>query len=270
MLICQITDLHITPKGAPLLGQIETADYLRKAVDHVNRLDPRPDVVLVSGDLTDKGSAPEYDHLRELLAGLAMPFYLIPGNHDARGSLRAAFPDHAYLGAGDGFVNYVIEDWPVRLVALDSTIPGKPGGEMCPDRLAWLDATLAAAPDRPTIVFMHHPPFKTAVAHMDAMGLEGGPAMEAVIRRHPQVERVLCGHLHRPIQMRFGGSIASTAPSTAHQVVLDLTVPGHSSAWNREPAAVQLHLFLPGMGIVSHTSYIGDFGPREAFRMKAA
>ena len=72
------------------------------------------------------------------------------------------------------------------------------------------------------MIFMHHPPFKTAIEYMDGIGLEGADAMAEVVRRHPQVERVVCGHLHRSIQSRWAGTVAMTAPATAHQVDLDI------------------------------------------------
>jgi Icc protein len=96
---------------------------------------------------------------------------------------------------------------------------------------------------------------------MDKLGLQGGPALAAVIARHPQVERVLCGHLHRPIEFRFAGTIASTCPSPAHQVALDLD-PDAPSAFRMEPPGFQLHAWREGVGVVSHTAVIGNFaGP---------
>ena len=108
---------------------------------------------------------------------------------------------------------------------------------------------------------MHHPPFETLIGHMDEIGLEGSAALAKIIARHPQVERILCGHLHRPIQFRFAGTIASTCPSPAHQVALDLA-PDAASQFKMEPPAFQLHAWKKGLGVVSHTAYIGDFaGP---------
>jgi len=152
-----------------------------------------------------------------------------------------------------------------RIVAIDTVIPGEGGGKLDDERLAWLDRTLASDAAKPTIVVMHHPPFPTLIGHMDRIGLEGSEALAAVIARHPQVERVLCGHLHRPIQYRFAGTIASTSPSPAHQVALDLS-PSAPSRFKMEPPGFQLHAWRKGMGVVSHTAYIGDFaGPYPFF-----
>ncbi len=260
MLIAQITDTHIKPEGELAYGRVDTAPYLARAVDHLLALKPRPDVVLATGDLVDGGRLEEYRRLRELLAPLTMPFYLIPGNHDERGALAAAFPDHAYLPRGGEFMQYVVESYPVRLIALDTLVPGQVGGLLCAERLGWLAARLAEAPERPTVIFMHHPPFVTGIAQMDEHGLANAGEFAAVVGRHRHVQRIVCGHLHRPIQALVGGTLATTAPSTAHQVALDFE--HEPLAFTMEPPACQLHVWSPGTGLITHTSYIGQFdGP---------
>jgi 3',5'-cyclic AMP phosphodiesterase CpdA len=224
LLACQISDLHVKAPGRLSYRVVDCAAMLARCVAEILRLPQRPDLVVATGDLTDSGRAEEYAHLRELLAPLPMPVYLIPGNHDERGALRAAFPEHD-------------------------------------KRLAWLERILSLKRGKPTLLIMHHPPFPTLIGHMDQIGLAGSDALARVIERHPQVERVLCGHLHRPIQFRFAGTIASTCPSPAHQVALDLA-PDAASAFRMEPPAFQLHAWRQGVGVVSHTAYIGDFaGP---------
>lgn len=260
-LLCQISDLHIKAPGELSYRVVDCAAMLGRCVNAVLRLPQRPDAMVITGDLVDRGRPEEYAHLRQLLAPLPMPYYLLPGNHDERSALRAAFADHAYLRQWKPHVQYAIDEWPVRIVAIDTVIPGEDGGRLDEERLAWLDRTLAAERQKPTVVLMHHPPFPTLIGHMDEIGLEGSDALAQVIARHPQVERVLCGHLHRPIQYRFAGTIASTSPSPAHQVALDLS-PDGPSHFRMEPPAFQLHAWRKGMGVVSHTAYIGDFaGP---------
>ncbi len=261
MLICQISDLHIKTPGKLSYGVVDTSGMLQRCVEHIQALKTKPDIVVATGDLTDFGRPAEYAHLRELLAPLAVPLYLIPGNHDHRENMVAAFPDHAYLTQMRPFIQYAIEDLPMRILALDTVIPEKSGGELCDQRLAWLKEKLAAAPDRPTIIIMHHPPFKTFIGHMDRIGLANSEALKSIVSQHPQVERILCGHLHRPIQVRWAGTLASTTPSPAHQVALDLTddAPSH---FVMEPPGYQLHKWHPESGLVSHTAFIGKFdGP---------
>ena len=260
-LLAQVSDMHIKAGGKLSYRVVDTEASLARCVARLNSLPQRPDAVLFTGDLTDFGRPEEYENLRRLLAPLAMPVFLMPGNHDEPANLRAAFPSHAYLRQGERFVDYAIDDFPLRIVALDSTVPREGGGAIRDSQLAWLDATLAAAPRKPTIVALHHPPFATGIGHMDRQGLASPAALESVIARHPQVERVVAGHLHRNIVARFGGTIASTAPSPSHQVALDLADDA-ASRFVMEPPGFQLHLWREGGGVVSHTAAIGDFaGP---------
>ena len=261
MLIAQLTDTHIKPAGRLAYRRVDTGAYLRRAVAQVAGLAPRPDVVLVTGDLVDAGLPEEYALLRSILEDLPRPYYVIPGNHDERKALAAGFRDHAYLPRDGEFLHYVIDEHELRLIGLDTIVPGAPGGEMCAERTAWLAARLAEAPDRPTILFMHHPPFATGIGHMDAMRLADEARLAAVVRRHPQIVRVLCGHVHRAIQAPFAGTTASIAPSTAHQVALDLR-PHGPSAFVLEPPGFQLHLYDARVGLITHTAAIGAYdGP---------
>ncbi|HEX7006946.1 MAG TPA: phosphodiesterase [Alphaproteobacteria bacterium] len=262
MLIAQISDLHVRGDHSLANSRVPTNAALEACVAHLNALDPRPDVVLATGDLTDFGTDEDFAVLRALLAPLAMPVFMIPGNHDDRAALRRAFPEARHLAAEPDWIQYTIEDWPVRLIALDTVVPGQSHGALCAGRLAWLDARLAEQPERSTVIFMHHPPFKTGIAHMDDIKLvEGEEALGAIVRRNPQVERVLCGHVHRPIHVRWRGTIASIGPSPAHQVMLDLR-PDGPAVFKLEPPACQLHLWRPDQGLISHLSVIGDYpGP---------
>jgi 3',5'-cyclic AMP phosphodiesterase CpdA len=266
MLIAQITDLHVVASNQFYFGRVAAHAQLQQAIAHINALTPRPDVVLASGDLTDHGTAEEYAVLRDLLRALIPPVYLIPGNHDHRDVFLEAFADHAYLPRpGAPFAQYAIEEHPVRLIGLDTTIPGRGQGLLCAERLAWLDQTLCAAPHRPTLIFMHHPPFRTGLRVADALGLYGGRQMEAIVVRHHQVKLVACGHVHRSIQVAWGGTMACTIPSTTSvQAALDLREAIRTNAVI-EPPAVQLHLFDPGYGLISHLSYVG--GDPEIFNI---
>jgi 3',5'-cyclic-AMP phosphodiesterase len=257
MLVAHITDTHIATPGKLPYGAVDTASSLKRAVAALGRVLPSPDVTVITGDLVDGGNPEEYAYLRTLLAPLRMPIFVIPGNHDARGPLRDAFITEGYFPR-QGFLNYVVEDFPLRIVGLDTLVPGENGGALCNDRLRWIDDTLATAPGRPTLILMHHPPFATGIVPMDRMGLAGGADFAEIIRRHPQVERICCGHVHRPIDRRFAGTIAGTAPSTAHQVALDLR-PEEPLGFVFEPPGYQLHLWGEATGLVTHTAVIGEW-----------
>jgi 3',5'-cyclic AMP phosphodiesterase CpdA len=255
LLIAQITDTHVRPYAKPCYGRVETNALLRQAVRALVELRPRPDVVLATGDLVDRGTVEEYEILRDLLAPLSMPVYLIPGNHDDRANLRTVF-EHAHLRQDDRFLHYVVEDHPVRLIGLDTLVPGRPEGELCEQRLAWLAARLAEAPERPTVLFMHHPPFASGLGHMDRYDCGGAEALGGLVRGHPRIERVLCGHQHRSVQVRWHGTLASIAPSTAHQMTFD-TSAGAPLAFVMEPPGFHLHLWREGTGLVTHQLYVG-------------
>lgn len=222
--------------------------------------------MLATGDLTDFGRPEEYRYLRELLAPLTMPVYCIPGNHDDRDAFKAAFADRIWLPKGE-FVQYVVEDHLLRLIALDTVVPMESGGVLCKKRLDWLDARLAEAPDRPTLILMHHPPFLTGIEHMDKIGLADADAFGCVVARHRQIRKIVCGHLHRAIDTHWYGTAVSTCPSPAHQVALDLR-PGGPSAFMMEPPGFQLH-WWNGAQLVTHTAFIGEFdGPYPFFHGK--
>ena len=260
-LLAQVTDMHIKAGGKLSYKVVDTEASLARCVRQILALPQVPDAVLFTGDLTDFGKREEYENLARLVAPLTMPVYLMPGNHDDPETMREMFPSHRYLRQRTGKLDYVIDEFPVRIVALDSTIPQKSPGLLTKAQLAWLDDTLGAGRERPTIVALHHPPFWTGIGHMDEQPLTNPDDLAAVISRHPQVERVIAGHLHRPIVARFAGTIASTSPSPSHQVALDLADDA-ASRFVMEPPGFQLHLWREGIGVVSHTAAIGEFaGP---------
>ena len=258
MLIAQISDMHVKPAGELLYGTIDTYGMLAAALADIAALDPRPDLVVASGDLVADGMPAEYAALRALFDELPLPYFLLPGNHDIRDTLRDAFPEQPWDRKGE-FLQYAVEDYPLRLIALDTVVPGAPGGRLCDGRLGWLAARLDEAPDRPTAIFMHHPPFVTGIEYMDGMVLENPAGLADVLASRGQVARILCGHLHRPIQTMLGHIPVSVAPSTCFQIQLKLKdSPG--IALTREPPAYQLHLWRPESGLVTHTAYVGDYG----------
>lgn len=219
-LVAQLSDPHI---GGDWGGEDPVAG-LRGVVDDVRRQPDQPDVLLVTGDLTDHGTAGEYATVRELLEPVGVPVYVIPGNHDDRAALRAAF---GLPGTGAEPVQYAVDLGPLRLACIDTTIPGRAPGALDAARLDWLDAELARAPEQPTLLAMHHPPIATGVVPWDAIGLPAGDraALAAVLARHPQVRRVVAGHVHQVITGSLAQRPVLTIPSTYVQARLDFTSP---------------------------------------------
>ena len=262
MLIAQITDLHVRPCGLAANRVVETNMMTERAIDAVIALRPRPDVVLITGDLTDRGLVEEYQQLKIMLGRLDIPFFMILGNHDRRENFRRVFSDCRGVAEDAQFVHFVIDDYPVRLIGLDTLVPGKGEGALCARRLAFLERALARERDKPTVIFLHHPPFDCGIAHMDRIRLlEGAERLAEIVRPYRNIERILCGHHHRAIETRFAGTICSISPGVAHQVTFDITEDGPASLVF-EPPAYQLHRFRPETGIVSHTVYVERYpGP---------
>jgi len=264
--IAQISDLHIKSPGALAYGRVDTAQALERCVAALNEFRPRPDLVVISGDLADTPTAEEYEHLKRLLAQLELPFVGIPGNHDSRELMRAALPQ-AYAFAS-GPLNQKVEIGGLDLVLLDSSVPGKPHGDLDAATLQWLEATLASSADRPALLFLHHPPFKTGIWHMDRQNLLNAADLAPIVRRHPRVQLIATGHVHRATLAMFAGVPATICPAPNHAVDLDLEHLREPS-FKVEPPAFHLHNWFPGEGfgsVVTHQIPIGDFdGPHPFF-----
>jgi 3',5'-cyclic AMP phosphodiesterase CpdA len=243
-------------------------------VAHILAQPQRPDAIVLTGDLVDTGAPEEYAHLRAVLAPLdaaGIRMLAVLGNHDARDAAREAFADWLApipVAAQDpNAFQYWADIGNVRLIVLDTLDTGHPGGRLGVQRLDWLADTLAHETQRPTVIAMHHPPFATGIHHMDVQSLaeDDIAPFAQIVRAAGNVERIICGHLHRSIDVRFAGTVASTCPSPAHQVALDLDQDGEPG-FVMEPPAYKVHAWAPGQGLVSHLAYVGKFdGPHPFF-----
>jgi len=265
--IAQISDLHIKQEGQLAYGRVDTAQALVRCVAALNGFDPVPDFVVISGDLADTPTSDEYRHLKQLLLPLKLPFAGVPGNHDSRELMRAAFPDQSYA-MPSGALNQRIELGELDLLLLDSSVPKKPHGELDEHTLQWLETSLAASDVRPALLFMHHPPFETGIWHMDRQNLCNPGDLAAIVRRHPRVRLIATGHVHRATLTTFEDRACTICPAPNHAVDLDL---GHlrEPSFKVEPPAFHLHAWFPGEGfgsVVTHQVPIGEFdGPRPFF-----
>src|SRR5262245_24681790 len=237
-LLAQLSDPHI---GATWTDA-DPADRLEAVVEAVRP--HAPDAVLVTGDIADHAYPREYGLARELLQQIGAPVYALPGNHDDRAALRAAFDI-----PGDGPVHYAVDLGPLRLVVLDSTVPGEDRGELDPARLEWLDGALDG---KPAVVALHPPPLVLGIPPWDAIGIavQEQAALAAVLERHPRVEAVVGGHTHRAIAGELAGRVVLSVPSTYVEARLDFDADA-IVVDSDEPAAFALHAFVDGR-LVSH------------------
>lgn len=243
-LLVQLSDFHIGAgwaDGDPVAG-------VAAAVESVRAIAPRPDALLVSGDLADAAADAEYERVRELLAPLGTAAHVLPGNHDDRAALRRHF---GLPGAGAEPVCFAADLGPLRLVVLDSTIPGEDAGALDGGRLDWLERELAAAPEQPTLIALHHPPLVTGIPAWDAIGLAAADrrGLGEVVAGHPQVRRIVAGHVHRTIAGEVGGRPVLAVPSTYVQGRLDFGATELRLA--AEPAGFAVHAVLDGE-VTSH------------------
>jgi 3',5'-cyclic AMP phosphodiesterase CpdA len=243
-LLVQLSDPHIGAEWAAS----DPAASLEAAIDAVRALGASPDAVLVSGDLAEHAADKEYEQVRALLGQIDAPSYVLPGNHDDRDALHRHF---GVPGAGGEPVQYAVDLGPLRLVVVDSTIPGEDGGELDDGRLSWLEETLAATPDVPTVVAMHHPPFTIGIAPWDAIALRPSDREKLgdILARHEHVERVLVGHVHRAISTQLGGRPVLSVPSTYIQGLLDFSAT--ELALSDDPPGFAVHALVDGK-LVSH------------------
>jgi 3',5'-cyclic AMP phosphodiesterase CpdA len=245
MLIAQISDTHILARASDHFAAQWRADCLSRCIADINQ--QRPDAVIFTGDTVQHGQAEEYVYLRELLAPLGAPLYLVPGNRDDSSALRAAFCDNPNLPRTGDFLHYSVEDLALRLIAIDSTSPGERMGVFCPARQAWLEAMLSKRPKRSTLLFIHHPPFDVDDHYVGGYRRpEEAAALADIVSRHSQVVGLLCGHVHWPVERHWAGTQARIMPSVA----VDLR-KGIDETEAREEPIYLLHRVSGETGLVS-------------------
>ncbi len=259
--IIQISDPHIVPKGQLAYGHVNTSGALRACVETINRILPDigpVDLAIVTGDLTDFGTAEEYQIFREIMEPLLIPYRAIPGNHDDVSAMRACFSDQPWMPIS-GPINWAAELEDMALVGLDSSVSGKAHGHLTDETLDYLQETLGSLSNKPVLVAFHHPPILTGIEKMDIQNLIESKKLRAVISDYQGELRLVCGHIHRNIVRNFEGVICQIAPGTSHAVTLDMR-QGVPNCLTKEPGAFLLHEMRDG--ILTHSIPIGQFdGP---------
>ncbi len=217
MIIAQLSDTHLLAPGDDDRLGAGRSENLRRCVQDINALEPQPDVVLHTGDMTQHGRGVEFGHARGILSALTAPLLVTPGNRDGREGLARAFAGESWFPANREFIQYAVDSFPLRLICVDSLDSKTNQGDFCAARLQALNTLLHAAPNRPTVLFLHHPPFEITGLRDPLQYRRRGAVTElaAVLAHHPQVMRIFCGHAHRHRSASVSGVPASTVPSIA-------------------------------------------------------
>lgn len=252
MLMAQVTDIHLG------FDPDNPDEFNRKRFDQaikaICEMTPQPDLLLATGDLVDRGDQASYQRLESALSAVPFPVYMCLGNHDLRGPFLKQFPDTPTV---DGFVQYEIDDGPLRLLFLDTLEEGRHGGAFCDTRAAWLSARLAEKSDKPTVLVLHHPPVESGIDWMNTHPDEPWVKRLAdTVAGHSQVKGMITGHLHRNISTWWRDISLSICASTAPQVALDLKpidpeFPDGRNMIVADPPAIALH-WWNGRQLISH------------------
>ncbi len=265
MFFAQISDSHVTVPGKPACGVAPTDENLARCVTFLNGLTPRPELVIMTGDIINDGGLPQAREAARILASLEPPLYIVAGNHDERSALNEAFSARVCPVMEAGFIQYVFQAGRLRFIVLDSTAPGRPGGILCRQRLDWLAARLAEDSQTPTVLVLHHPPLKFGVLETDEDGFEGADGLAEILHGHDHVIRILCGHIHLCATGVFAGVPVTAAPSASGmRLHLDLTMTD-PSAFHLDDPAFLVHKWTEESGLITHLVHARDEEPMHLF-----
>lgn len=221
--ILHVSDTHLLAGNVPLGGHYDTAANLRRTLAAVESLGIRPDAIVFTGDLTDLGEPDAYRALREMIEPVAerlgAPVIWVAGNHDERPALRHDLLD---LPPSEDPVTGVWDLGGLRVVALDTTVPGWHHGDLDDTQLTWLRDVLATPAPLGTIVAMHHPPLPSHIPLFDILELRDQGRLAAVLTGS-DVRAILAGHLHYSTSGTFAGIPVSVAAATCY--TMDLARP---------------------------------------------
>ncbi len=251
MIIAQISDTHIALATRDADQRIE--DFER-TIAAINALDPAPDVIVHTGDIVHNGRQDEYAQAVAILATADAPVYVLAGNKDSRANLHAAFLACGYLAPDSEFIDYAVEDFPVRLIVVDTLNAGSNKGDFCPERARRLIGLIDAEPTKPIAIFAHHPPFAVPVGP-DPLNFET-PEMMARLRQAVQhsgrVVASFSGHVHRAATGHVGNIPATVVPCIATTLR-----KGEYPAHMKRRPVYHLHRFDPLWGFVTETRIVG-------------
>lgn len=242
MLIAQIADTHISQPDLNEPRTLERINALKDFVVHIGGRGEKPDLILHTADVSQNGLPEEYAIVKSIMDAVDIPVFFAVGNRDHGENLIEGLKG---LGGGklvDGFLIYSIDDFPVRLIAMDTQNRQSRIGTTCSVRLSILEELLKEQPDTPTAIFMHHPPFEVPTSkypfQFDDPAL--ADAFLQLIARHKQVVHLFCGHMHRQFSVELATCNATVTPS----LPIDNRLGEFEEGLNERPL-FQLHHWNP-------------------------
>jgi len=270
MIIAQLTDLHIGFDGKDQICQ--NSLRLERVLRDIKAMLRQPDLIIFTGDLVEESQNWAYKKLKSNLINLNIPYYFAMGNHDDREMFSNVFPEASF---NNGFLQYSLDNYPLRIIVLDTLEPNRHGGNFCEARENWLSKKLAEKPDQPTLIAMHHPPIDTAIGWMTAK--KNDPWVQKlakIILEYPNVVQIISGHIHRSIFKEFAGTQVSVSSAVAPQVKLDLAdidpdIPDDRILFINEPPAYCLHHW-DGHHLTTHNAMSSEGQPILRFDQKHA
>lgn len=222
MKIIQISDFHLRGDGRLAFHKADTIAALNSTIQYFCNLKEYelPEFFVVTGDLADGGTKEGYEIIREKIHLLPRPCYIVPGNHDKRDFFLDMFPQETPVEEHiKPYICYTLEHMPIRTIVIDTSKPSCHSGGLSDKVADWLESKLMEYPDKPTLVFTHHPPFKTGLPAMDE-GFDNAERLAEILKKHHHV-RLCCGHMHTPIFTNWKGISCVTCPSISMQIEVD-------------------------------------------------
>ncbi len=252
MRIVQISDLNIGAKGDENPAAKKMAENLQLTIANVNQLTPKPDLVLINGNITNDGSPESAAHARELLDTFEMPYKLVCGPQDDRRTTLGVF-EHACANEVGGVVSYMVEGFDLRIIGLDSLGHNGTGGHICQKRLNWVNERLAENQTKPTLIFMHHPPMKLGMQAADAEGFNNADVFGQLVQHYSHIKAIFSGHVNFASHTCWNETVVSTAPSMGMESALDTMETGEAVSG---APAYNIHHYTEFGDLVSRTVYL--------------
>lgn len=232
MKFIHLTDPHLVAPGQ-LLHTLDPLARFELCIESINEREDDAEMVVITGDLADKGQVDAYRALAEALRRLVLPYHLLIGNHDHRRTFLSVFGD-AWEDA-NGFVQGAVHTRQGWFLFLDTAQDGQSPGVYCAKRCAWLTDALVESGSEPVYLFMHHPPFDVHIPFLDNIGLLDREDFFDVVEGYTNIKHLFFGHVHRPISGSWRGIPFSTLTSTNHQVALDMRGTMGPNFWDEAP-----------------------------------